>query len=106
LSFCETFEEGAQRTGAFVNELQTMDLLMDGEVSIQAEGSDQPHIYRGFKMVNEEKLREVRGDQLRKMVQNGMLTLIMAHLFSLDLMRDIYGRQAAQGKVPPSEAAA
>lgn len=104
LSFCESFEEGAQRTGAFIRELQSLDLLMDGEVSISAEGSDQPYIYRGFKMVNEEKVRELRGDQLRKMVQNGMLTLIMAHLFSLDLMRDVFGRQSAQGKVPPQAA--
>lgn len=101
LSFCESFEQGAQRTGAFIKELQDLDLLMDGEVSIQPEGASQPHIYRGFKMVNEEKLRDLRGDQLRKMMQNGMLTLILAHLFSLDLMREIYGRQAAQGKLPP-----
>jgi hypothetical protein len=101
LSFCESFEQGAQRTGAFIKELQDLDLLMDGEVSIQPEGAAQPHIYRGFKMVNEEKLRDLRGDQLRKMMQNGMLTLIMAHLFSLDLMREVYGRQAAQGKLPP-----
>ena len=78
---------------------------MDGEVTIQPDGATQPHIYRGFKMVNEEKLRELRGDQLRKMTQNGMLTLIMAHLFSLDLMRELYGRQAAQGKLPPLPAA-
>lgn len=101
LKFCESFEEGAQRTGAFLKELQDLDLLMDGEVTIQPEGAAQPHIYRGFKMVNEEKLRELRGDQLRKMTQNGMMTLIMAHLFSLDLMREVYGRQDAQGKVPP-----
>ena len=101
LGFCESFEQGAQRTNAFVKELQDLDLLMDGEVTIQPEGASQPHIYRGFKMVNEEKLRDMRGDQLRKMVQSGMLTLITAHLFSLDLMREVYGRQAAQGKVPP-----
>jgi hypothetical protein len=101
LSFCESFEQGAQRTGAFVKELQDLDLLMDGEVSIQPDGAVQPHIYRGFKMVNEDKLRDLRGDQLRKMMQNGMLTLIMAHLFSLDLMREVYGRQAAQNKLPP-----
>ena len=100
LQFCESFEQGAQRTGAFVKELQDLDLLMDGEVSIQPDGATQPHIYRGFKMVNEEKLRELRGDQLRKMMQNGMLTLIFAHLYSLDLMRELYGRQAAQGKLP------
>lgn len=101
LQFCEQFEQSAQRTGAFVKELQDLDLLMDGEVSIQPEGASQPHVYRGFKMVNEEKLRDLRGDQLRKMMQSGMLTLITAHLFSLDLMREIYARQAAQGKVPP-----
>ena len=106
LSFCEQFEQSAQRTSGFLKELLDLDLLMDGEVTIQPEGAAQPHIYRGFKMVNEEKLRDLRGDQLRKMMQNGMLTLIMAHLFSLDLMRELYGRQAAQGKVPPLDAAA
>jgi hypothetical protein len=106
LQFCEQFEQSAQRTGAFIKELKDLDLLMDGEVSIQPEGAAQPHIYRGFKMVNEEKLRDLRGDQLRKMMQNGMLTLIMAHLYSLDLMREIYGRQVGQGKVPPIGAAA
>lgn len=106
LQFCEQFEQSAQRSGAFVKELTDLDLLMDGEVTIQPEGAEQPHVYRGFKMVNEEKLRDLRGDQLRKMMQSGMLTLIMAHIFSLDLMRDIYGRQAIQGKVPPVGAAA
>lgn len=106
LGFCEQFEQSAQRTGAFVKELQDLDLLMDGEVTIQPEGAEQPHIYRGFKMVNEEKLRDLRGDQLRKMMQSGLLTLITAHLFSLDLMREIYGRQAALGKLPPVGAAA
>lgn len=100
LQFCEQFEQSAQRTGAFVQELQEMELLMDGEVTITPEGASQPSVYRGFKMVNEEKLRELRGDQLRKMNQNGMLVLIMAHLFSLDIMRDIFARQAAQGKLP------
>jgi hypothetical protein len=102
LQFCEQFEQSAQRTGAFVKELMDNNLLMDGEVTIQPEGAEQPHIYRGFKMINEEKLRELRGDQLRKMMQTGMLTLIQAHLFSLDLMREVYGRQATQGKVPPA----
>jgi hypothetical protein len=106
LKFCEGFEEGAQRTAAFLKELQDLDLLMDGEVTIQPDGAEQPHVYRGFKMVNEEKVRELRGDQLRKMTQNGMMTLIMAHLFSLDLMREVYGRQAAQNKLPPVGVAA
>jgi hypothetical protein len=100
LKFCEDFEQAAARTGQFVRDLQEMDLLMDGEVSIQTPIADQPFVYRGFRMVNEEKLRELRGDQLRKINQNGLLPLIHAHLFSLQLMRDVFEAQVAQGKGP------
>jgi hypothetical protein len=100
LQFCEQFETAGQRTGAFMAELTKSGLLMEGEVAIQPEGSEQPYVYRGFQMVDEEKLRELRGDELRKMNQNGMLALIFAHLFSLSQMREIFSRQVAQGKGP------
>jgi hypothetical protein len=100
LKFCEEFELSAQRTNAFVADLTESDLLMDGEVSIQPTGAEQPFIYRGFQMVNEEKLRDLRGDALRKMNQNGMLALIMAHLFSMAMVRDVFGKQVIQGKGP------
>jgi hypothetical protein len=57
-------------------------------------------------MINQEKLREVRGDQLRTWNQNGLLTLIYGHIFSLDMMRVIFARQTAQGKGPGAELAA
>jgi len=109
LQFCEQFETAGQRTGAFMEELKKADLLMEGEVAIQPEGQEQPFIYRGFQMVDEEKLRNMRGDELRKMNQNGMLALIFAHLFSLSQTRDIFSRQVAQGKGPmpmPAQATA
>ena len=73
LEFCEQFETAGQRTAAFMEEIKKSGLLMDGEVAIQPEGFEQPFIYRGFRMVDEEKVRELRGDELRKMNQNGML---------------------------------
>jgi hypothetical protein len=100
LQFCEQFEAAGQRTGAFIEELVKSDLLMDGEVAIQPEGFDQPFIYRGFRMVDEEKLRNVRGDELRKMNQSGLLPLIYAHLFSLAQIREVFARQMQQGKAP------
>jgi hypothetical protein len=83
-----------------MEDLLKSNLLMDGEVAIQPEGYEQPFVYRGFRMVDEEKLRELRGDELRKMNQNGMLPLIYAHLFSLSEMRGVFGRQMQQGKTP------
>jgi hypothetical protein len=100
LGFCEQFETAGQRTSAFVKELQDNKLLIDGEVAIQPEGAAQPFVYRGFQMVAEEKLKELRGDVLRKMVQSGLLPLVFAHLFSLSLIRDIFAKQMQQGKVP------
>ncbi|MBD3814499.1 MAG: SapC family protein, partial [Betaproteobacteria bacterium] len=101
LEFCQRFEEAGMRTQSFIDELKKHDLLMDGEVAIsQNVNGDKPYIYRGFQMINEEKLRDVRGDVLRSWNQNGMLALIYAHLFSLSQMRVIFGRQAEQGKVP------
>ncbi|WP_336966183.1 SapC family protein [Sphingobium aquiterrae] len=100
LSFCEEFEQAAARTNQFMNDLKDMDLLMEGEVAIQVPGTEQPFVYRGFQMVNEQKLRDLRGDQQRKLAQNGMLPLLHAHLFSLQLVRDIFQMQVEQGKGP------
>ncbi len=100
LTFCEQFEQAGQRTSAFMEELHGYGLLMDGEVAIQPEGTEQPFIYRGFQMVDEAKFRELRGDELRKMNQSGSLGLVMAHLFSLSLVRDIFARHVTQGSGP------
>ena len=66
--------------------------------SIQPQGAEQPFVYRGFRMIDEQKLSELRGDQLRKMNQSGMLPLIYAHLFSLSLMTQIFTMQVAAGQ--------
>ena len=100
LKFCEEFELSAQRTNAFMKELSESELLMDGEVTIQPSNSDKPFIYRGFQMVDENKMRELRGDTLRKMNQNGMLQQVRAHLFSQPTIREIFGKQIQQGKGP------
>jgi len=105
LKFCEEFEVAAQRTQAFVKELDAMELLIDGEVSIQPEGAEQPFVYRGFRMVDEQKLRDMDAETLHKLNQNGILPLLHAHLFSLALMRELFQRQLQQGKAPPTAAA-
>jgi len=104
LDFCERFEQAGARTKAFIEELRKHELLMEGEISIsQNDNPDKPFVYRGFQMINQEKLREIRGDLLRTWNQNGLLALINAQIFSLDLMRTIFSRQVQQGKGPQAE---
>lgn len=107
LEFCDSFEQAGQRTKAFIDELKANDLLMDGEIAITInERPDQPFTYRGFQMVNREKLAEMPAEKLETWNKNGFLMIVHAHLFSLDQMRKIFGRQAAQGKGPVAEALA
>jgi len=101
LDFCEKFEEAGARTQAFIKELTDADMLMDGEVAIQqADKPDTPYVYRGFKMVNQEKLKELDADKLKAWHESGLLPLIYAHLLSLDLMRFIFAKQTELGKGP------
>jgi hypothetical protein len=90
LRFCEEFEQAIARTRGYMEELGKLGLLMDGQASIQNPDMAQPANFSGFRMVDEKKLQNIRGDQARKMVQNGMMGLIYAHLFSLAQMRDLF----------------
>lgn len=93
LDFCEQFEQAVARTRGFMDELTKLDLLTDGEVTIQQPDMPEPSVYRGFRMVAEERLQNLRGDQARKMIQNGMMGLIYAHLYSLSLISHLFERQ-------------
>ena len=105
LEFCRKFEEAGQRTKQFIDELKALDILMDGEIAItRNDMPDKPFIYRGFRMVDENKLRDLPAEKLESLSRTGMIMPIHAHLFSLNLMRVIFERQSAQGKVPMPDA--
>ncbi|MGX7925288.1 SapC family protein [Tsuneonella sp. HG094] len=107
LAFCEQFEQAGAKTQAFVDELNKHELLIDGEIAItQNDKPDQPFVYRGFRMVDEAKVRDLSPETLKEWNTNGLLPLLYAHLFSLDRMRVIFGRQVAQGKMPAPTPAA
>jgi hypothetical protein len=101
LSFCEQVEQASLVTSAFFQDIAEQKLLIDGEFTAQPTGVAQPYVYRGFQIVSEDALKNLRGDVVRKWNQNGLLALLYAHIFSLQRMADVFGRQAQQGKLPP-----
>ena len=101
LQFCESVEQGSAMTSGFFNDIREQKLLTDGEFNAQPDGAPQPYIYRGFQIISEDAVKNLRGDVARKWLQNGLMPLIYAHLFSLQRMADIFGRQAQRGMLPP-----
>jgi hypothetical protein len=107
LDFCKKFEESGQRTRNFLEELAKLDIMMEGEIAItRNDMPDNPFVYRGFQMIDEQKLRALPEDKLKMLHENGMIVLIHAHLFSLNLMRTLFEMQTAQGKMPEPQPAA
>ncbi len=105
LDFCEKFEEAGAKTQSFMDELAKHELLMDGEIAItKNDDPDKPYVYRGFRMVDQEKLRALDADTIKAWNENGILPLLYAHMFSLDRMRTIFSRQVEQGKIPDQQA--
>ena len=102
LGFCEQFEQSSQQTGAFVRDLRDAKLLTEGEFTIQGDAGGQPYVYRGFQMIAEEAVKELRGDVARKLLKSGAMTLVFAHLFSLQRMGDLFAKQREQGSLPPA----
>ena len=104
LEFCEGFEKARLRTQTMMQTLTEYDLLKDGEVVLSSkDDAANPYVYRGFRIVDEEKLRKLDGDRLSALSESGLLPLLYAHLFSLDMMRVVFARQTDQGTLPPPD---
>lgn len=93
LNFCEQFEQAVANTKMFMDEIVKLDLVMDGEVKIENPNMAQPAVYKGFRMISDEKFRNIRGDKARQLVQSHAMDLIYAHMFSLQLIGGLFERQ-------------
>ena len=80
LEFCQSFEAAVRRTRGFMEELAELDLLVDLRLD---DGAGGRIAVPGYSMVDEERLRQLRAEPLRKLMSTGAQGAIFAHLFSL-----------------------
>jgi hypothetical protein len=104
LKFCEESSFSPSARPAFVKELLDMGLLMDGEVAIQIRTGAALRLSR-LSDGERGEFGDLRGDELRKINQNGILPLIMAHLFSLAWSATCSGGRWQDGLVPTADPA-
>ena len=81
IDFCGRFEAERRRTKEFSDRLAELDLLSDQQVTAPGDDSQRIASYVG---VDVEKLNNLPADILQELHQNGSLSFIFAHLFSLE----------------------
>lgn len=93
--FLEQVEAEAQRTRLFGRSLLELDLLQPMRFEATLPGGQQLTV-DGFLAVDEKKLAELPADKLAPLHKNGILAMIYAHQFSLQLMRGLVERRVAR----------
>jgi len=99
LRFCESFDAAGERTRAFIAEMQRHDLLVEGEARVTGGDAGEGHRFNGFRVIDAERLKGLRGYVFRQWADRGYLPLVFAHLFSLERIGLL-----AVSVAPPAEA--
>lgn len=100
LEFCKNFHIQLQQTREFCQALHAADLLVDQQASITLDEGQTQNL-TGFRIVDEQKFRQLPLETLQKFHERGWLGLIYAHLISTGSM----GKLVAQLKRNPASAA-
>lgn len=82
LTFLQEYQSHLARTRDLVNALNSHDLLVPKQINVQPAGADAFSL-DGFFVVDEQKLRELKGRALQELARSGDLGWIYVHLMSL-----------------------
>ena len=98
LEFCKNFHIQLQQTREFCEALQAADLLIDQQASVTLRDGQTQNL-TDFRIVDEQKFRQLPVETLQKFHERGWLGLIYAHLISTGSM----GKLVAQLNVNPAK---
>lgn len=81
LEFCKSYHAAAQQTVAFSKELAKTGLLIDREAQLNIKDNKRIN-FSGFKIIDEEKLKNLDDKTFLEWRKKGWLPFLYAHLFS------------------------
>lgn len=109
LSFAEEYQVTYNRTQAFCDRIEELGLLEDSRIDYTLPDGSRGGV-TGFRRVSEKALRELPGETVQSLFEDGHLALIYMHLISLNLadklvsMSSIGPRPDPEAKVDAAEA--
>ncbi len=91
------FVEQAQVTGKAIELLVEKDLLESRQLNVQLENG-KSYTLNGVYVINEKKFNELKDEEFAELRKRGLLSVIYAHLLSLQQVQKIAMKKLAQGK--------
>lgn len=93
IDFLQSFQNDAQATQSFIDAIKAYDLLELANPRMQIDSGETVQL-NGLYIVNETKLNGLKPAQIKKLMEQGFLGLIYAHLLSLSNLNDLMNRMA------------
>lgn len=81
MEFCSAYERSFKKTRAFAAELAKHDLFTDGSVRLSVDGKSLN--LTGFRLISEDKVRNLPDEILLGLSKNGWMGAIYAHILSV-----------------------
>jgi hypothetical protein len=97
LTFLQQYQVQHQRTRAFCQRIEDLDLLEPMQANVALKSGEKMSL-AGFKVVNRERLKKITAEQARELLQCGDLELVFLHLHSLRNFGTMVDRLAGRGK--------
>jgi SapC len=89
IEFQKRFLAGALKTEKVVKSLFEANVLEESGLTVPVADGDKPVKIQGFMVVNEQKLNNLKADELEKLHRDNALGLAYAQLFSMNSLRNL-----------------
>jgi len=93
LNFLQSFQNDNQATQGFIDTLKELNLLEPGNPRMELNSGEKIQL-NGLYVISETKLNALKPAQIKKLMEQGYLGLIYAHLLSLNNLNDLMNRMA------------
>jgi hypothetical protein len=94
IEFCKSYEEDRHRTNVFAEQMKGLDIVKGQSAQFTPVGESEPRAFAEYLSVEESALKEMPGDKLVELRDNGVLPILYAMVMSMANWRTLLQRRA------------
>ncbi len=96
IDFCKNYEEDRHRTNAFAEQMKTLDIVKGQSAQFTPVGESEPRTFAEYLSIEEAALKDLPGDKLIELRDNGSLPILYAMVMSMANWRNLLQRRATR----------